>query len=732
MGDTGARRAADARPEGGPDAQVVLDAVAELRSQGIVVAPHVLARLQARAGTDRAVLGEIALSLTAAQRHGHRALPVPLPVPQAIASSVERLASGSTERDALVVLALGSTDRLDAYLAVTGLTTEQLSVGVLGECVDVAACRVALREPALGEWLQASATAAESASAHERLSIHHAEAGDEVRAAWHTARGASAKAPGAAAVLLAAARRLSAEGQSLAAFHVAVEAFDHAEGAQAEEARRVAGDAALCAGLVADAVDWLGSLFPAGTAEQRTQALAPLVIAETALRGALPITDPAAHRPDHDEAASWTAWARTAGMAAMLSAERGADAAMRMWLAEARDADVRAGAGGAIRDPAAALCWLLSGDPSDPIPDGTLSFGVAAAVRRALDGEFEDGLGILARHEAGIAEEKDPFLQGFERTPLAGAYRAVVDVLLRFWQGDAAAARARLDDALVRLPIGLPFAGLGVVLARRLDLAILGRIGLATQSATDALPTGIRLDALVDRALQAYLAGSVQEAAAHMRLWHDRGAPAPPLAVPGLEELGDGDSSPAVEPPDQRLASELYRRIRTVAQGAWQHEYPSIAERVRAVRSPFTRARVEALLGTTCVIRGDRVAGRRHLHSAHSLFTDAGADAWRDSVGRRLVRLGEQIEQLAGLETVPIPVVDPLAACRAAWEPLVTERELQVAMLVVEGASNRDIAERLQLSVRTVEVHLGRVFAKLDVRSRAELIVLAHRTGRHL
>ena len=46
-------------------------------------------------------------------------------------------------------------------------------------------------------------------------------------------------------------------------------------------------------------------------------------------------------------------------------------------------------------------------------------------------------------------------------------------------------------------------------------------------------------------------------------------------------------------------------------------------------------------------------------------------------------------------------------------------------MLAVGGASNRDISDSLHVSVRTVEVHLGRVFAKLEVRTRVELTVLA-------
>ena len=61
------------------------------------------------------------------------------------------------------------------------------------------------------------------------------------------------------------------------------------------------------------------------------------------------------------------------------------------------------------------------------------------------------------------------------------------------------------------------------------------------------------------------------------------------------------------------------------------------------------------------------------------------------------------------------------------WSGLLTERELDVARLVVQGRTNRQVAANLYVSVRTVEVHLGRVFRKLGVRSRTELAVLALR-----
>jgi two-component system response regulator DctR len=50
-----------------------------------------------------------------------------------------------------------------------------------------------------------------------------------------------------------------------------------------------------------------------------------------------------------------------------------------------------------------------------------------------------------------------------------------------------------------------------------------------------------------------------------------------------------------------------------------------------------------------------------------------------------------------------------------------TERERDVMRLVVEGLANKLIADRLDISVRTVEVHRARVFDKMDVKSAVEL-----------
>jgi len=50
-----------------------------------------------------------------------------------------------------------------------------------------------------------------------------------------------------------------------------------------------------------------------------------------------------------------------------------------------------------------------------------------------------------------------------------------------------------------------------------------------------------------------------------------------------------------------------------------------------------------------------------------------------------------------------------------------TAHELQVALLVAGGATNREVGMRLLLSPRTIEFHLRNIYAKIGVRSRTEL-----------
>jgi DNA-binding CsgD family transcriptional regulator len=54
--------------------------------------------------------------------------------------------------------------------------------------------------------------------------------------------------------------------------------------------------------------------------------------------------------------------------------------------------------------------------------------------------------------------------------------------------------------------------------------------------------------------------------------------------------------------------------------------------------------------------------------------------------------------------------------------PALTRREREIAGLVARGMTNREIAEALVISVRTVDNHLSNAYAKLGVATRAELV----------
>ncbi|MDQ5833410.1 MAG: response regulator transcription factor, partial [Actinomycetota bacterium] len=58
-----------------------------------------------------------------------------------------------------------------------------------------------------------------------------------------------------------------------------------------------------------------------------------------------------------------------------------------------------------------------------------------------------------------------------------------------------------------------------------------------------------------------------------------------------------------------------------------------------------------------------------------------------------------------------------------------TEREQQVLALVARGATNREVGVELHMAEKTASVHVSRILAKLDVRSRTEAAALAHRQG---
>jgi DNA-binding CsgD family transcriptional regulator len=119
---------------------------------------------------------------------------------------------------------------------------------------------------------------------------------------------------------------------------------------------------------------------------------------------------------------------------------------------------------------------------------------------------------------------------------------------------------------------------------------------------------------------------------------------------------------------------------------------------------PFDRGRLELKLGERLRRAKQRTEARRHLRAAIEAFARTGAEPWKRRAAAELRATGETAR------TRDPSTLDDL-----------TPQELQIARMVAEGATNRDVAGRLFLSPRTVDYHLRKVFQKLSVNSRTQL-----------
>jgi DNA-binding CsgD family transcriptional regulator/tetratricopeptide (TPR) repeat protein len=144
-------------------------------------------------------------------------------------------------------------------------------------------------------------------------------------------------------------------------------------------------------------------------------------------------------------------------------------------------------------------------------------------------------------------------------------------------------------------------------------------------------------------------------------------------------------------------------------------------ERSRAARDAFRRAghrvhEAEAglLLGRAEALAGDRRRAGDSLRRGERLFADCGAEAGRAEALAQLRRLGLRLPPSATNGTAGSGSAEAPAAALSG-------RELQVAKLVAEGQTNRQVAGALFLSEKTVERHLSSIFTKLGVTGRAAI-----------
>ncbi|GAA5159615.1 LuxR family transcriptional regulator [Pseudonocardia eucalypti] len=120
---------------------------------------------------------------------------------------------------------------------------------------------------------------------------------------------------------------------------------------------------------------------------------------------------------------------------------------------------------------------------------------------------------------------------------------------------------------------------------------------------------------------------------------------------------------------------------------------------------PMETARTQLLLGEHLRRKRRRADARGPLNQALEAFTRLGAAGWADRARAELRASGE-------------PSSEPASSAIAS----LTAQELRIAVAISEGATNREVAAQLFLSPRTVDYHLRKVFNKLGIASRAELV----------
>ncbi|HEX8103199.1 MAG TPA: AAA family ATPase [Solirubrobacteraceae bacterium] len=136
---------------------------------------------------------------------------------------------------------------------------------------------------------------------------------------------------------------------------------------------------------------------------------------------------------------------------------------------------------------------------------------------------------------------------------------------------------------------------------------------------------------------------------------------------------------------------------------------------------PFDAALSRIVAGRALAEAGDREAATEHLRVAAVTLEQLGALRYRDEAERELRQLGHRIHRRSGAGG---------AGAGAGGVEGLSARELEIARLVVDRQTNRQIAEALFLSPKTVETHIRNIFGKLGADSRVEVARIVERADR--
>jgi DNA-binding CsgD family transcriptional regulator len=709
------------------------------------VTPDVVDRLwEATRGNPLALLEAQSL-LTGEQLAGREPLPEPVPtgatLERAFARRAETLPPDS--QHALVVAAVSLSTELEAVataLATLGIERVALEEVEDAGLISIADGRIAFRHPLVRSAVFHGSPPSERRVAHRALAEAMRDRGDPERWAWHLAWAALGEDEEAAAALELAARQASARSS----FAAAAAAMERAASLTGDEKGRLprlyaAADAALHAGRPDDAVALLAAPLESGAEpclkaealrlQGRIEYLAgrPRAASDLLLEASTLLEDvdrPLAVKICIEACNARLGVGDAAGMLA--AAERAHTIA-----AETHDEAVS-------RLVAQTLGWVLCYVGRSP--EGTPLLERSAASPEHLGVQLEP----LSLVRIGVALEwlersREAFRYAGRDVDRARANGAVGLLPYLLFQQAWHANRAGL------LSEGYAAASEALGLAREMDLW-LPRVQALLVLASITSKRGAEREC---RAYADELEGPLDEAGLHgYRVWLrqslgllelglgrlDEAAYELEAAGRGLEELGihsrvivprselvevyarAGRVDEAAEPladVGKSLECQSPVGLAGVARGrgllASDDEFEGWFEQAFAEHDRsddrWALARTRLAFGERLRRAARRVESREQLRLALEAFEEMGADAWAERARAELRASGEKLRR------------------RQAWEgEELTPQELQIALHVARGMTNREVGAALFLSHKTIEFHLGRIYRKLNMRSRSELI----------
>ena len=693
--------------------------------------------VDAGAGNPLALL-ELRRRLTPEERAGEVDPVAPLRAGSALRDSFARRleALPDAARQALCVVAAaghappGTIERALAALDVPAAALDAArDAGLLSADADAPA----LRHPLL------AAAAYHDQPASARRAAHRALAGavaDPARRAWHLAHAATGPDAEAADALAAAARDARARGAHVEAARAGVRAAELTPdpARRAERELEAAVDATLGGqlALAGELADRAARHAPAPEAA----ATAELVRARVDMRTGDPLGG-----------------ARRVEALAEQAAAVGQDAAAGMLLLEAAMAHMVGGDTGALLELAgrARTAAAAAGAHEVEMLAGLATGSTLVALGRRGEGE------PLLDAAAPIFAAADPLAQTAELVAMgatalawlerfddaervcermvdaarrAGApgrlvYPLDVRAQVRWRRGRWAAALADADEAvrLARETGQVPLLAVTLPTLARAEAGI-GRVDAARGHGAEALAlaetAGGAATAMQARAALGFAELTAGRADAALA-WLD--AAADTTRAGGYEPattLMAGDHVEALLRAGRREDAERETAVLADAAartgGAWA---TAVAARCRAmldddapppppVAMPFEQARADLVVGERLRRARRRAEARPPLEAALAAFERLGAEPWAARAAGELRATGGE----HAAATPPAPVAE------------LTPHELQVALLVADGLTNREVAAALFLSPKTIEHHVGAIMRKLDLRSRTQLATL--------